>query len=427
MRAPEDVSVHHLVVDSGGFIKNAPLIDIGSKIYTLDDVIEEIRDKATRQRIKALPFELILREPTTESIKAVIDVSKKTGDYASLSLVDIKVIALTLDLHIENCGRESVVFDVKPQEPIWEDVNELRRKKNERLSAKNIDASGDAENEAVKELENLNLEDKEVDDKSHEEFTNCENEESDVVDLSENSPETDEDELSDTETSKGESDDSASEKESDEKHQSIGGRVRSGFGEWIDESNLQEVIGRMEAPTLPDHLKMKVACMTTDFALQNVLLHMKMNICSVDGMKISRLRTYILRCRICKNLTSVVSKLFCPKCGHNSLHKVSVSVDKNNVRRIHIDPERERVKRGYRYTMPKPKGGKHGNDILYMEDQHLPMNHMARIHENPVNAGPFALHDVASRAAMLGLRSFGRQLPKNPNVVRKKHPKKKKT
>ena len=26
MRAPDEVNVHHLVVDAGGFIKNAPLI-----------------------------------------------------------------------------------------------------------------------------------------------------------------------------------------------------------------------------------------------------------------------------------------------------------------------------------------------------------------------------------------------------------------
>lgn len=63
------------------------------------------------------------------------------------------------------------------------------------------------------------------------------------------------------------------------------------------------------------------------------------------------------------------------------MHKVSVSVDKNGVKRIHINPKRESVKRGYRFNLPMPKGGKHGNDIFYMEDQRLPMNQMAHIRE----------------------------------------------
>jgi rRNA maturation endonuclease Nob1 len=37
----------------------------------------------------------------------VIQFSKKTGDYASLSLTDIKVLALTLQLEWEKVGRDS--------------------------------------------------------------------------------------------------------------------------------------------------------------------------------------------------------------------------------------------------------------------------------------------------------------------------------
>lgn len=222
---------------------------------------------------------------TTRSF-SVIEVSKKTGDYASLSLVDIKVIALTLDLHIENCGVESVVFDVKPQPPIWEDVNELRKKKVEHLQK----ASAADTNEVAKDLESLKL-DNEDPKHANDELTGKHIE--DEIDAEGNSEVADESDDGRSE----EGIENALESDSEKKHQSIGGHVRSGFGEWIDESNLQEVIGRMEAPTMPAHLKMKVACLSTDFALQNVLLHMKLNICSIDGMKISRLRTYILRCR----------------------------------------------------------------------------------------------------------------------------------
>ena len=72
----------------------------------------------------------------------------------------------------------------------------------------------------------------------------------------------------------------------------------SAFGNWIDESNLLEVTGRLESGVDPNDEKMKVACLTTDFPLQNVLLHMKMNLSSIDGLRITNLRTFILRCRL---------------------------------------------------------------------------------------------------------------------------------
>ena len=42
----------YLVVDSGGFIKNAPLREIANHVVTLRDVVQEIRDKPTRQRLQ---------------------------------------------------------------------------------------------------------------------------------------------------------------------------------------------------------------------------------------------------------------------------------------------------------------------------------------------------------------------------------------
>ena len=82
-----------LVVDSGGFIRNAPLRylgdlrrpltwaatvmtspslcsrSLGDRVVTLRDVVAEIRDKATKQRLQVLPYELEYREPDTEDIR----------------------------------------------------------------------------------------------------------------------------------------------------------------------------------------------------------------------------------------------------------------------------------------------------------------------------------------------------------------------
>lgn len=61
--------IRHLVVDSGGFIKNTALQEIGENIYTLPEVISEIKDKATKQRLQVLPYEINYRVPSPEIIK----------------------------------------------------------------------------------------------------------------------------------------------------------------------------------------------------------------------------------------------------------------------------------------------------------------------------------------------------------------------
>ena len=61
--------VQCLVVDSGPFIKGAPLQDWSETVYTIRDVISEIKDGETRQRLQVLPYELLLREPSHESVR----------------------------------------------------------------------------------------------------------------------------------------------------------------------------------------------------------------------------------------------------------------------------------------------------------------------------------------------------------------------
>jgi len=43
---------------------------IGENLYTISDVVEEIRDKATKQRLQVLPYTLTFREPSAEAIHA---------------------------------------------------------------------------------------------------------------------------------------------------------------------------------------------------------------------------------------------------------------------------------------------------------------------------------------------------------------------
>ena len=93
-----------LVVDSGGFIKNAPLRELANRLVTLHDVVSEIRDKETRQRLQVLPYELEFRNPSSLGLSKVSEFAKKTGDFASLSLTDLNVLAVTWDLEVELRG-----------------------------------------------------------------------------------------------------------------------------------------------------------------------------------------------------------------------------------------------------------------------------------------------------------------------------------
>lgn len=43
--------------------------EIGANIYTLRDVVDEIRDKETRRSLAVLPYQLHFREPHPEHVR----------------------------------------------------------------------------------------------------------------------------------------------------------------------------------------------------------------------------------------------------------------------------------------------------------------------------------------------------------------------
>ena len=57
------------MADSGAFIKAAPLERWSGKVFTVKEVVEEIRDVNTRRRLQVLPFELVFREPSQEALR----------------------------------------------------------------------------------------------------------------------------------------------------------------------------------------------------------------------------------------------------------------------------------------------------------------------------------------------------------------------
>lgn len=71
------------------------------EVHTLRDVIKEIKDENARTYLETrLPYTLTIHDALTEPahLQRVLAFAKETGDYASLSATDLKVIALGIEL-----------------------------------------------------------------------------------------------------------------------------------------------------------------------------------------------------------------------------------------------------------------------------------------------------------------------------------------
>ncbi|XP_039252998.2 RNA-binding protein NOB1-like [Styela clava] len=371
------VKAQHLVVDSGGFLKNANIQSMGEKIYSIREVVTEIRDKATRQRLSFLPYEINFKQPTPESIQKIVDASKRTGDYPSLSLVDVKVLAMTYELTKQN-SPESI-------QEIGDDA------KGEIQFGGSNDMNGNLPGFYVPS------QDSEID--TEEEFQN---------DPEEGDP----NETTDDSNTPMEEENDVDEDEG-----------------WITPDNIQKI---QQDERGDSDLNVQVACITTDFAMQNVLLKMGLNVFSVDGMLIKTVRSYVLRCHACFFITKLMTKKFCPKCGNNTLKRVPVEIKPDGSVKYFLSRNPKVLsKRGKKVSLPMPKGGKHAINPILCEDQPIPQNRLSKkamqktnvwSDEYAIDGNPFALNETESRSFKLGLRQGNRSGGRrgNPNAVNRK-------
>ncbi|TID13439.1 hypothetical protein E2P81_ATG11662 [Venturia nashicola] len=153
---------------------------------------------------------------------------------------------------------------------------------------------------------------------------------------------------------------------------------------WITPSNLkkkQQEDTRNINSTNTTPAKMQVATITGDYAMQNVLLQMNLNLLSPTLDRIRNIRTFVLRCHACFNIVKETSKQFCPRCGKDTLTRVSCTTDANGEFKLHLKKNMQWNHRGDRFSIPKPVagasngkvvgGGKNGwgNGLIFAEDQ----------------------------------------------------------
>ncbi|EFA03398.1 RNA-binding protein NOB1 [Tribolium castaneum] len=398
-----DKKIECLVVDTTAFIQNAPLQDVAEKMVTCQSVVDEILNKRQLKRLVVLPYDLQVKEVFPENIKIVTEFAKKTGDYPSLSATDIQVMALTYQLEKEAVGVEHLrtepvfqrtVTTTGPTVDLHPDVTGFFLPGHTKIK----DRPGET-NEETDEIEKL---------QQKFETIECADEETsedhDVL-----VPVDDASDISGSNSDEDDDDDSG----------------------WITPSNVSQAKKQVNSQLIEEK-HVKIACMTTDFAMQNVLKQMNLNVAALDGRMIKQLRTYILRCYACFKTTSIMTKKFCPKCGLNTLKKVAVSLNEDGKLQIHINAKRPLTARGKKFSLPRMKGGKHPNNPILAEDHPMPQNRaskLARTKINPLDddyiAGfsPFAVRDVTSRSAQLGIRP-GQEMKywmrKNPNEARRR-------
>ncbi|XP_020298976.1 RNA-binding protein NOB1 isoform X2 [Pseudomyrmex gracilis] len=386
--------VEYLIVDTSAFIKNAALQDIGDNILTEQAVVNEITSKRQLRRLVVLPYDLKIQEAFPENIKFVTEFSKKSGDYTSLSATDIKVIALTYQLEKQKVGTahlkdaptirvikstEEKESESNPKLPVgfYTPKNEEQTESNannHKATFSNNKKETNAQETIIcrKIIENLAVNNTNDTEKQEKPVSYA----FDISDVSAASSNESDYETAESDTEENKTNDLSKqfmkltcnptdlevENENEDVMDNILAPVDAKFGNdendvvsenkddyddsgWITPGNLENVKKQMDSEILEEKTA-TVACLTMDFAIQNILLQMGLNVVAMDGRVIKQMRTFIFRCYACFKTTSIMTKIFCPHCGHKTLKKVEVTLDENGKQQIHINFQRPLSARG---------------------------------------------------------------------------------
>lgn len=357
---PTSKPIHSLVLDTGPLIKNDPPADVlrarAEVLYILPSVLPEIRDQATRTRVETtlLPF-VTVRAPRPESVKVLQAFARRTGDLEVLSKPDLEVLALGYELECERNGGDWRLRSTPGQKtlngkPPNKEGVEKSEEKDDTQTGDETKAEDTTTIEAPEEttldegIEKLQIE-------SSEPTT-------DPV-PSEEAPETPTNVVEETSPSQEESTPLASGEKADEVANVVEDDDDDG---WITPSNINKHKAKdSSSPTRKDGttpVTLQAAILTSDFAMQNVALRMNLNLVSPELTRISRLKTWVLRCHACFQITRAMDRRFCPSCGQPTLLRAACTVDdRTGALTVHLKKNFQWNNRGNVYSVPKPVHG----------------------------------------------------------------------
>lgn len=213
--------------------------------------------------------------------------------------------------------------------------------------------------------------------------------------------------------------------------------------EWITPDNLQTYLHAKDDQAQhnkneeDNSRKISVEVVTSDFAMQNVLMQIGIPVVSLDGVEIRKIKRFKLRCDGCKTINKKVDIEFCEKCGGHTLSKVSVFANSNGEITFFKGKRMRKNNRGVQFDIPKPKHGRDKNAMILREDQlwvgqnKLRMKDKQRQEDKIKNSIGDHFNDYVSfEHAKKESKKFENDLvygygKKNPNIPNKKYSKKK--
>jgi RNA-binding protein NOB1 len=400
--------IHSLILDAGPIIKNEPsvssLIGQAETLYTIPAIIDEIRDAVTRARIEntLLPF-LTLRSPRPTSVKVISDFARKTGDLEVLSRPDIHLMALAYELE---CERNHGDWRLRST-PGQKGLNGIKPESLKGGAPPKVVEGGEMEDMKAAEGEQAAPPETRgpwgtaipstLDPTPSTEPT-TDNLEEKLADIRISAPESAESQLPIAQTLVEPVPPPATEPKLEEKLEnshipspdtqariaeissptteaivepvapsdSSVEEVEASKSEgsdnegWITPSNLkkhQQKDANGSATPSKAPQRMEVALITSDFAMQNVLLRMNLNLMSPNLQRIRQLKSWVLRCHACFYITKDMAKQFCTRCGKPTLIRTSCSTDKDGNFKVHLKKNMQWNTRGNVYSIPKPVAG----------------------------------------------------------------------
>ena len=404
------------------------------RLVTMPDVVAEVRDKKSREALtsKSAVFELQLKEPTEEAKEAVRSFARKTGDIHVLSVVDLNLIALAYDLEREVSGSVGHLR----QEPLpTSNVENTSSRRNRKYQVKmpgwDPEANHDEEWGSKEEAEAQERESRikysqmEIDGDLGVQVSAAEaptQARSAGVSPSARAVEP----LKVVEDEDGNDEEEARARGiTGPQHQDDGGDDDDGWEtarksknaqrkqkrkQWKRQNRQEEeeelareadaapmpapeaddmerdgpvshpiALGDSHATTssdlvVPTAVASAVVSLTGDYAMQNVLLQMGLQVAGPkSGMLITEVRKFGVRCHACgfstDDLRSLSNDIFCPKCGNmNTLDRCQILVGSDGqVTFVQLSRKKVSLK-GTQYSLPQPRTGRNANNPILRED-----------------------------------------------------------
>ncbi|KAJ2755045.1 20S-pre-rRNA D-site endonuclease nob1 [Coemansia sp. BCRC 34490] len=436
-----------LVVDTNVLIKGLSLDSLARRFVTIPEVYRELRSKAARDRYEQLNLRRGIRvmEPDAESVDAVYAFARHTGDFSALALADLRVIALAVMLERQANGMANL--RLKPSRECPGSAGGARAGDQQAKES----TEGDKENKEA---------DKQVEDAVVAKM--------DKVAIAPAAEYPAEAVLQSAARDEFEVGSEAEEEEDNAGGWQVAGRKPRAKprtkraddffnGSWITPANvkrhqLASATGLRDTQAAAEPAKAPaVACATSDFAMQNVLLGMGVGLITPDGTRITALRTWVLRCHACAHTTRSMATQFCPACGHPTLKRCAVSTAPDGRLTVHLRANYKYNLRGTIFSLPQAHGGPHRrSDVITRPDDKAYLRAMQYKHTREAKragagAGasgllmdPDFIPDLllgatgAANPKSFGVATDARGMPmvgrnsKNPNVVRKTGNRKKK-